>query len=336
MDSNHQFGDDPQKRSRRGIIGATSSLFVAGLAGCANNGNEQTETNSEIRTRTPTSTPTDTQTATETDSPTETETPTETDTPTETETPTETPARYDVTVEYSTQVQNSTTGEYDLPEQTYDDWGWLVVDFEVTSGEMSMQDIWFRGLLETEERLYSVANASSDVKDGVESRGTIREGGRGVILHDYPPSPRSDVVGWNTSVMRQSVGGTGILSDGPSDTYSPTSVEYSVSTETNPDILPDEYATSREDSETWATVTVDVIDGAVNMENVWFRSRLTTESRRHELSHASQHATRGTLSRGLVKTGNSMHALYLIGKDETIQEWGYTEDSRQSVDISRA
>lgn len=326
---NHVVDDSPDEtrklsrvQNRRQFLRLSTGVLATGLAGCAGGDDEQSNT-----------TPTDTSSSTPT--PTDTQTQTQTDTPRETERPTEATLDYDVTVEYSTHVQNGATGEYDLPEPAYDNWGWLVVDLEVTSGELSMQEVWFRGFIETEERLYAVAHDSSEVENGVESRGSIREGGRGVILHNYPPSPRSDVVGYNTSVMRQSVGGTDVVTSEPTELYPPVSVEYSVSTTTDPDRLPSEYANRRGDGETWAIVSLDVTEGFLNMEDVWFRSRLTTESRQHELSHASQHATRGTWSRGMVKAGNSMHALYLIGENKTVQEWGYTEDGRQNTNISR-
>ncbi len=315
MKFHNLVGDEPsddtrkisRMQNRRRFLSLSTGILATGFAGCTGGDSGQPDT-----TDTPSSTPT----------PADTQTSTQTDTPTETKTPTERTPDYDVRVEYSTHVQNGTTGEYDLPEPAHDDWGWLVVDLEVTSGELSMQEVWFRGFLETEERLYAVAHDSSEVENGVESRGSIREGGRGVILHGYPPSPQSDVVGWNTSIMRQSVGGNSVVTDEPTELYPPASVEYSVSTTTNPNILPNEYASRRGDGETWVVVSVDVTEGFLNMEDVWFRSRLTTESRQHELSHASQHATRGTWSRGLVKGGNSMHALYLIGEDESVQGVG--------------
>lgn len=173
--------------------------------------------------------------------------PSEEDTP-EDGTETESEPDYDVAIDYSTHVQSSAFGEYDLPDPQYDDWSWLVVDIDVREGQLDMADLWFNGFFETEERLYDVAHDSSDVVAGVESRGVIRQGGRGVVLHDYPPTPRGEVV---------------------------------------------------------------------------------------DLSHSSTHAERGIRSRGMVKPGYSANALYLIDEQESVEEWGYTEDGRQDASISR-
>ena len=313
-----------QKLSRRRILRLPAGVLATGLAGCTGTEDEESD-----------STPMGTDQSEETSTSTPTEEANESGEETDTETQTEETAEFSVTVDYSTHVQDSATGEYDLPEPTRDSWSWLVVDLEVTSGELDMQEVWFRGFFETEERLYAVSHDSEEVENGVESRGTIREGGRGVILHDYPSTPQANLVGWNTSVMRQSVGGTEVVTDGPNELYPPASVEYTVSTATNPSVLPDEHTDRRSERETWAVVSIDVTEGVLNMEDIWFRTRLSTQSRRHELSHASQHAMRGALSRGMVKSGNSVNALYLIGEDEYIQEWGYTEDSRQNVSVSR-
>lgn len=247
----------------------------------------------------------------------------------------DTKPEYDVTVEYSTEIQAGGTGTYDLPEQLYDGWEWLVIELVPTEGDLNMEDVWFRGFAETEERLYAVNHDSSDVSNGIESRGGLREGGTGIVLHSYPPSPKSEFMGWNTSIMDQSVNGENIISSDPGELYPPVSLEYSISTTSNPENLPAEYADRRGDNEVWAVVSVDVTEGYLNMEDVWFRSQLTTDSRRHELSHDSQHATRGVLSRGMVKPGNTAQALYTIGEGETIEEWGYTEDARQSVNVTR-
>lgn len=307
-------------KRRTFLVSTVSGVGV--LAGCTtggdgSNGNDQPQSEA-----TPESTPTAEDTS-------------ESDTVTDTETETQSAPEYDVVVDYSTHLQSSASGEYDLPDPRYDDWSWLVLDLEVAEGELDMEDVWFNAFFETEERLHEVSHDSSDVEDGVKSRGSIRQGGRGIILHAYPPSPGSELVGWNTSAMDQSVGGEGVVRDGPSDLYPSVSVEYSVETSTNPEILPDEYASRRSESEIWAVVSLDVVDGFLNMEDVWFRSQLTTGSRRYDLSHSSSHAERGVRSRGMVKSGYSANALYLIGDDESVEAWGYTENGRQDVSISR-
>jgi len=319
--SDRKFPYGENKPSRRRLLSVSAGALATGLAGCSSeedDGSDSTPADESEETSTPNQTEESNESGEETDAESQTD---------------ETP-EFSVTVDYSTHVQDSATGEYNLPEPAHEGWSWLVVDLEVTRGELDMEEVWFRGFFETEERLYAVSHDSDEVENGVESRGTIREGGRGVILHAYPPSPPAEPDGWNTSAMRQSVGGPDVVTDGPNELYPPTSVEYSVSTATNPSVLPSEHTDRRDEGETWAIVSVDVTEGFLNMNEVWFQSRLTTQSRRHELSHASQHATRGTQSVGMVKPGNSLHALYLIGEDETVEEWGYTEDSRQSVEIN--
>lgn len=118
-------------------------------------------------------------------------------------------------------MQDGVSGEYDLPQQRYDRWSWLVVDFEMTQCDLDMQDVWYNAYFETEERLYAVDHASSEVEDGVEFSGSMRKGGRGVTLHDYPPTPASALVGWYMSVMEQSVGGENLLRQEPQRTYPP-------------------------------------------------------------------------------------------------------------------
>lgn len=199
-----------------------------------------------------------------------------------------------------------------------------------------MGDIWFNAFFETRERLLAVAHDSDKIEDGVTSSGAIREGGRGVVLHDYPPSPASDSVGWNVSPMDQTVGGDGVMTDGPDELYPSVNLEYSVETAENSDVLPDEYANRRNENEVWAVVTLSVAEGHLNMEDVWFRSQLVTASRTHDLAHASANATRRVRSRGMVKSENQANSLYLIGSDESVEEWGYTEERRQDGPISQS
>lgn len=239
---------------------------------------------------------------------------------------------YDTVIDYSTHVQSSASGKYDLPDPRYD-WSWLVVDFEVVEGQLDMEDVWFRGLTETDERYYTVSPLTDQVEDGIESRGAIREGTRGVMLHAYPPSPAADVIGPMFSATRTAIGGEGVGTDGPTDLYPSVSVEYSVETAQDPDVLPSEYAAPN--GEMWAVVTLNVTEGVLNLEDVWFRSQLITESRLHDCDPYSRFADRGVRSRGLVKTGYSATALYQIAEDESVERWGYTEDGRQNVSITR-
>lgn len=63
---------------------------------------------------------------------------------------------HDAVIEYSAHTQDSASGEYNLPELRYDGWNWIVLDFEVIEGQLSMEDVWFRGLFETQQRYYTV------------------------------------------------------------------------------------------------------------------------------------------------------------------------------------
>lgn len=243
------------------------------------------------------------------------------------------PQGSDVTVSYTISVQNSTTNAYKLPEPPHKGWEWIVAEVVPTKGSLDTQEMWFRGFAETEERLYAVSHDSPELIKGIEARGRVEEGDTGIILHPYPRSPQSDVIGWNTSLMGQSVDGENIINDGPDGLYPPTSVEYSVTKSNNPSVLPSEYA-ERRFGDTWAVVDIKVTEGYLNMEDLWFRSRLTTGSYRHQISSYTQHATRGALSRGLIKPENRVQVLYLIEESESVEEWGYTEDSRQSVEIN--
>jgi hypothetical protein len=62
------------------------------------------------------------------------------------------------------------------------------------------------------------------------------------------------------STVRQSVGGPKVVTGSSNELYPPTSVEYSVSTATNPSVLPDEHTDCRSEGEMWAVVSVDVTE----------------------------------------------------------------------------
>lgn len=307
-------------RRRRFIqVAAGGSLGI--LAGCAGNGSKNDGTGDTSPADTPSpiqSTPTDTPSPIQS-------------TPTETEQPAKSP---DVRIAPSVHQQAGMSGKYDLPEPTYEEWSWIVVDFEVMEGTLDMSDLWFRGLFETRERYRTVSKSTSEAKRGIEPRGTILSGGRGLLLHGYPSSPRSGLVGPNFSMTDQAIVGETVLNDGPTEPNPSVSVRYTVETKKNPDILADEYARRRDDDEVWAIVTLDVIEGVLNMADVWFRSRLRTKGRMLTIDHSSSFADRGIRSRGYVKKGHAGHALYRISADASVESWGY-EDARQDVTISR-
>lgn len=307
---------------RRSFLSTTATTTII-LAGCAGNNTEDTTQNTD--TTTATGTPDNT--------PTDIDTPTSTDTDTETETEKPTP-EYDAVIEYTTHVQDTDSGEYDLPEPRYDGWRWIVMDFEVVAGLLDMEDVWFNGLFETEQRYYTVSALTDQVKNGVESRGAIREGGWGVTLHKYPPSPGSDLAGPMFSATDTRIGGEGVGMDGPSDLYPPVTIEYSVKRAQDPNGLPSDYAAPEDD--VWAIVNLNVVEGVLNLEDVWFRSQLLTGSRVYECDPLSRFADFGVRSRGLVKPGYSANALYQIADDEEVEDWGYQEDNRQEVTIRRA
>ncbi|QLG61976.1 hypothetical protein [Halorarum salinum] len=303
---------------KRRVFLSTASAGTALIAGCTSNDE-----------------PGDTPEETGTDTPPDTVTDTDSDTPTETEsdTSTESTPEYDAVIEYTAHVQDDANGEYDLPEPIYDNWSWIVIDFEVVEGQLDMEDVWFNGLFETEQRYYTVSKQTDGAEDGIESRGAIRQGSGGVTLHEYPPSPASDLVGPMFAAMDSSIGGDGVVTDGPTDLYPSVTVEYSVETAQNPDVLRDEH--EAEQGNVWATVNLNVAEGVLNLEDVWFRSQLLTDSRVYECDHTSQFAEQGVRARGLVKQGYSANALYQIAENESVEEWGYQEDNRQDVTIRR-
>lgn len=295
---------------RRCFIHVTAGGSLGILAGCARNDSKNGGTSDTA----PADTPPPTQS-----------------TPTETEPPTKSP---DVRIAPSVHEQAGTSGKYDLPEPTYGEWSWIVVDFEVREGTLDMSDLWFSGLFETKERYRTVSKSTSEAKGGIESRGAIRSGGRGLILHGYPSSPRSGLVGPNFSMTDQAIVGGNVLNDGPKEPYPPVSVRYTVETKKNPNVLADEYVRRKDDDEVWAVVTLEIIEGVLNMEDVWFRSRLGTEDRTLAIDHSSSFADRGIRSRGYVKKGHAGHALYRISAGASVESWGY-EDARQDVTITR-
>lgn len=205
--------------------------------------------------------------------------------------------------------------------------------FRTNATDSKVLDEWISVLVTNSMTRSTVSKQTDEIDEGIEPRGGIREGNRGIALFEYPSSPSSELIGPMFSATRTSIGGENVGTDGPTDLYPPVSVEYSVQTAQDPDVLPSEYAA--EGGEVWAVVKLDVLEGVLSLEDVWFRSQLLTDSRIYTCDQLSRFADLGVQSRGLVKQGHSANALYQIAENESIDEWGYEEDNRQDVTISR-
>lgn len=207
------------------------------LAGCAGDGesNEPTETNSPPE---------------EDSNPTDTETQTNTEPDTETDTETETPA--DAVLSYEITEGSNWNGE--LPD-LYSDWmKWIVLSFDVEQGEVSMEDLWFRSRIDTGER-YKPANAQTEdaLENGIESRGSVLEGGSADILYKAPSF--TDSYTWNLSgLRRQTVDGENIQLEEPGeDFYGDVTVSVDIEITQDSDIITPEAEEFRAEDEYWVS-----------------------------------------------------------------------------------
>jgi hypothetical protein len=238
----------------------------------------------------------------------------------------------DVRLDTNTTIESTPAETAELPAPRYESWSWIVTEFEVLEGELDMEDVWFRGYFETAARYYAVAKQTAEADGGIESRGTVQQGGTGRILYPYPPSPGAELVGPNVSATRQRIVGANIeaagLSASPAVTVAP-----SFSRTTDLDIVAgDDVGRRLNDDTEWAVVTLDVRDGMLDMANAWFRSRLRTESRTYERSTVSTQVPYGVIPRGYVKSGEQARLVYQIPADAPIDSWGLS-DSQQDVTI---
>jgi hypothetical protein len=80
---------------------------------------------------------------------------------------------------------------------------WVVIEITVLEGELDMEDIWFRSRVETEERFYELDHASDELTDGIQSRGSIKQGGNGIALYQIPED--SEFVRWNLEETNQNI-----------------------------------------------------------------------------------------------------------------------------------
>jgi hypothetical protein len=301
----------------------TTCVGVSGvLAGCTGDGES--------------SDPTENDPSNEEDPTTETETETqndpETDTETETETDTETETEADAVLSY--EVTEGSNWDGDLPD-LYSDWmKWVVLSFDVEQGEVSMEDLWFRSRIDTGER-YQPADAQTNnaLENGIENRGSVLEGGSADILYKAPSF--ADSYTWNLSgLRRQTVDGENIQLEEPGeDFYGDVTVSIDVQVTQSSDIITPEAEEFREEGQYWGIVSIEVIEGNLNVEDVWFRSGLEVGNRRASIDYGSNRSIkRGMRSRGEIKEGYTGHALYLVSEDADDASW-YTDEMRQSVTI---
>lgn len=87
---------------------------------------------------------------------------------------------------------------------------WVVVEFDVAEGTLDMEDVWFRSRVETSNRYYDLDHGTSDLTDGMQSRGDIQEGGHGIALYQIPED--EDTYSWNLEEMRQDVDAENVAS----------------------------------------------------------------------------------------------------------------------------
>lgn len=289
---------------------------IGAIAGCSDGGN---------------SGGTQTQTATDTDAPTptETETPTATETPTETVTQTEAPA--DAVLSY--EVTGGSNWDGDLPDLISDWMKWVVVSFDVEQGEVSMEDLWFRSRIDTGERFQPAdAQTNNALENGIENRGSITEGGSGDILYKAPTF--ADRYTWNLSgLRRQTVAGDNIQLEEPGEFYGDVTVSVDVEVTGSADIITSQAEEFREESEYWGIVTLEVAEGTLNVEDVWFRSSLEMSNRQLGVDYgANRSIKRGMRPRGEIKEGYTGYALYIVSENTNNVSW-ITDEMRQSVTI---
>lgn len=124
-------------------------------------------------------------------------------------------------------------------------------------------------------------------------------------------------------------------------TRPPVELEYTISAGTSPDSIPEDIRKSRDEGGRrkegyqWVVVTFDVVQGPLDMEDLWFRSRVETEERYYDLDHATGELVDGVQSRGTIKEGGSGIALYQIPADAESYGWNL-EETRQDIAARRA
>jgi len=115
---------------------------------------------------------------------------------------------------------------------------------------------------------------------------------------------------------------------------------YTIRAEKEPEEIPEGIRKSRgeggrrKEGNTWVVVTFEVTEGTLDMEDVWFRSRVETSSRFHDLDHGTADLSNGVQSRGEITQGGEGIALYQIPEDADTYEWNL-EDMQQDVEAEK-
>lgn len=236
----------------------------------------------------------------------------------------------DATLSY--EITEGSNWDAELPD-LYSKWmKWVVVSFTVERGAVSMEDLWFRSRIDTGER-YQPADARTDdaLENGIQNRGQILEGGSGDILYQSPTFADSFI--WNLSgLKRHTVEGENFQLDEPGqDSYGDVTVSIEIEITDSSDLLPPEAEEYRSEGDLWGIVSIDILEGLLNVEDVWFRSSLELGSRRVSVDYAAnRYVKRGMRPRGLIKEGYSGYAIYIVSEESENVTW-YTEDMKQSV-----
>ncbi len=116
-------------------------------------------------------------------------------------------------------------------------------------------------------------------------------------------------------------------------------LEYTISAGKMPEELPEDIRKrrsdggQREEGYKWVIVEFDVIEGALNMQDIWFRSRVETSTRFYDLDHATGDLVDGVQSRGDIKQGGSGIALYQIPADTDTYAWNL-EQTQQNIEAN--
>jgi hypothetical protein len=243
-----------------------------------------------------------------------------------------TPDQVDAVLSY--EVTDGSSWDSELPD-TISPWmEWIVLSFNVEEGSVSMEDLWFRSRVDTGER-YKPASARSDdaLENGITNRGDILEGGSADILYKVPSY--SDTYEWNLSgLQRQSVDGENIQLEEPGDiSYGDVTVSSDIEITNNSDIIPDDAEQFKDDSEEWGIVELTVREGLLNVEDVWFRSKLRVGNRQAEIDYATnRYVKRGMRTRGEIKEGYTGYAIYIVPEGSDNPTW-ITDEMEQSVTI---